>query len=75
MLANFFVKLVLGEVRYYFTDARRNSKLLHVVLPLRDRFKGETGETFHFVVVTSKINSGLESPQRVGTLKIFLSGF
>ena len=52
-------KLVLGEVRTYFVEARRNTKLPHVVLSLRGRFKGETGETFHFVVVTAKIISGL----------------
>ena len=43
-----------------FIVARSNSKLHHVVLPLRGRLKGETGETFHFVVVTAKSNSGLE---------------
>ena len=53
-------KLVLGEVRTYFAEARSNSKLPHVVLPLRGRFKGETGETVHFVVVTAKSNSVLE---------------
>ena len=40
--------------------ARSNSKLHHAVLPLRGRLKGETGETFHFVVVTAKSNLGLE---------------
>ena len=37
-----------------------NTKLSHVVLPLRERFKGETGGTFHFVVVTAKSGSGLK---------------
>ena len=32
-------KLVLGEMRTYFAAARRNTKLSHVVLPLRGRFK------------------------------------
>ena len=32
----------------------------HIVLPLRKRFKGGTGESFHFVAVTSKRNSGLQ---------------
>ena len=31
----------------------------HAVLPLRGRFKGEIGESFHFVSVTAKIKSGL----------------
>ena len=53
-------KLVLGEARTYFVETRRNSKLLHVVLPLRGRFKGKTDETFHFAVLTAKSNSGLE---------------
>ena len=53
-------KLVLGEARTYFAEARRNAKFPHVVLPLRGRFKGETGETYHFVVVTARSNSGLK---------------
>lgn len=28
-------KLLLGEVRDYFTEASKNVKILHVVLPLR----------------------------------------
>ena len=54
------LKLVLGEVRTYVDEARRNSTIPRVVLPHRGRFKGETEETFHFVVVTGENNSGLE---------------
>ena len=36
------LKLVWGETRTYFAEARRNTKLPHVFLPLRGRFKGET---------------------------------
>ena len=53
-------KLVLGEVRSYFAEARRNSKFPHAVLPLRDRFKGQMGETLHFVLVTVKGDLGFE---------------
>ena len=54
------LKLVLGEVRDYFTEARKNVKLPKVVLPLQGRFKGETRESFHFVVVTAKTDSDLK---------------
>ena len=53
-------KLVLGEARDYIAEARKNIKLPRVVLPLRKRFKGETGESFHFVMITVKSHSGLE---------------
>ena len=39
-------KLVLGEARNYMVGARDGLKLPHLVLPLRGKFKGETGETF-----------------------------
>ena len=45
------LKLVLGETRTYFAEARRNTKLSRVVL--------KTGERYHFVVVTARSNSGL----------------
>ena len=54
------LKLVLGEMRTYVNEARRISTFPRVVLPLRGRFKGETEETFPFVVVTGESNSGLE---------------
>lgn len=53
-------KLVLGEARTYFMEARGNTKFPHVVLPLRVGVKGEMGETFHFVVVTARSYSELE---------------
>ena len=40
------LKLVLGETRDYLEEAENNYKLKHVVLPLRGRFKGESGEDF-----------------------------
>lgn len=52
-------KLVLGEERTYFAETRRNRKLPRIILPLRGIFKGETGETLHFVVVTAKSDSSL----------------
>ena len=48
-----------GEARTYFAESRRNTTLSHDVLPPRGRFKRETGETFHFVVVTARNDSGL----------------
>ena len=52
-------KLVLGETREYLEETESHYKFKHVVLPLRGRFKGESGEGFHFVAVTTKSNSGL----------------
>ena len=40
-------------------DGRNNRLHPHVVLPLKGRFKGVTRESFHFVVVTARISSGL----------------
>ena len=37
-----------------------NGKHIHVVLPLRGRFKGENGEGFHLVVVLVRTDSGLQ---------------
>ena len=50
---------MIGKVRAYFAEARSHNKLPRLVFPLRGRFKGEIGETFHFVVVAAKSNSGL----------------
>ena len=52
-------KLVLGEVRNFLLETRSNRAPLHVILSLRGRFKGKTGESFHFVAVTAKRNSRL----------------
>lgn len=52
-------KLVLSEARNYLPEGRNNRIHPHVVLPLRGRFKEETGENFHFVVVTARSNSRL----------------
>ena len=48
------LKLVIGETRDYIDEAENHYKLKHIVLPLRGRFKGESGEGFHFVAVTTK---------------------
>lgn len=53
------LKIVLGETRNYFQENQCNLQHKHVVLPLRGRFKGEDGEGFHFVAVSSKTDSGL----------------
>ena len=54
-----FLAVLREEARTYFAEAKRNTTLSHVVLPLCGRFKRETGETFHFVVVTARSDSGL----------------
>ena len=53
-------KLILGEVRNVFEEARYHHKCPHVVLPLRGRFKGETGETYHMIAVSAETDSGLK---------------
>ena len=53
------LKLVLGETRDYLYESEDYRVYKHVVLPLRGRFKGESSEHFHFVVVTARTNSGL----------------
>ena len=53
------LKLVLGETRDYLDEAENHRSYKHVVLPLRGRFKGESGENFHFVAVTARTDSGL----------------
>ena len=48
-----FWGLVLGVARGYYKEEVDNVKLPYVVVPLKQRFKGETGETFHCVMVTA----------------------
>ena len=40
-------KLNLGETRKFFWETTGNVNQPHIVLPLRGRFNGETGESFH----------------------------
>ena len=51
--------MVLGKARNFLLEARSNRAPSHVILSLRGRFKGKTGESFHFVAVTAKKNSRL----------------
>ena len=51
------LKISLSETRDYFAEARSKAKHDHGVFPLRERFKGENGEGYHFVAVTPEINS------------------
>ena len=53
------IKIVLGEARDYITEAENYCKHRHVILSLRGRFKGKTGESFHFLPVTAKADWGL----------------
>ena len=68
VLAVFFValrgkkvfKLMLGKARDCMMEAKSNRTHPRLVLPLRGRFKEKIGKSFHFVVVTTRSNSGLE---------------
>ena len=53
------LKLVLGEARQYIAEAENHCKHKYAIFPLRGRFKGETGEYFHFLTVTAETYSGL----------------
>ena len=53
------MKLVLGEARQYIAEAEIHCKYKHVILPLTGRFKGEIGESFQFLVVTTETDFGL----------------
>ena len=53
------LKIILGETPNYFGESQCNLQHKHVVLPLRGRFKGQNCEGFHFLVVSSKTDSGL----------------
>ena len=41
---------MLGETRDYLHEAGQDVELPNIVLPLRGRFKGETGNNFYFVI-------------------------
>ena len=58
-------KFNLSETRKFFLESMGNVKQPHIVLPLRGRFKDETGESFHFAAVTSKSNSGFQIGVRI----------
>ena len=51
---------MLGETWDCLVEAKKTIKFSRVLLPLRGRFNGETRETFHFVVVTTKSCSVLK---------------
>ena len=52
-------KLILEEVRRVIGESRYHHKRPHIVLLLRGRFIGETGETYHMIAVSVDTNSGL----------------
>ena len=54
------LKIVLGEAKEFYKEGQSHGNHKHVILPLRGRFKGESGESYHLVVVTVKSNSGLQ---------------
>ena len=54
-----FLKVSLDKTGKFFLESSGCTKLPHVTLPLLGRFKGVPGESFNFVVVTSKSGSGL----------------
>ena len=53
------LKLVLGDTRDYFGEAKNHYKFKCIVLFLFCRFKRESGEGFHFVAVTAKSKSDI----------------
>ena len=53
------LKLVLGETRDYIHESENHRTYKYVVLPLRGRFKGESGGNFYFVAVVARTDSGL----------------
>ena len=56
LIGELVTKLTLEEVRRLFEESRYHHKRPHVVLPLRGRFKGETGETYHMIAVSEETN-------------------
>ena len=54
------LKIVLGETKEYYKEGQAHGNHKHVILPLRASFKGESGESYHLVVVTTQSNSGLQ---------------
>ena len=54
------MKMVLGETRDFIDESESHHEYPHIVLPLRGRFKGETGEGYHFVAVSACTDSGLK---------------
>lgn len=46
-------------MRKYFAQARAHPVFPHVVVPLMGRFKGETGELFHLMVMAYDTQSGI----------------
>ena len=53
------VKAELGAMRKYFAQGRAHPVFPHVVVPLMGRFKGETGELFHLMVMAFDTQSGI----------------
>ena len=52
-------ELVLGEIWDFIDEAESHLKHKHIVLLLRGRFKGESGDGFHFVAVSTRTDSEL----------------
>ena len=52
------MKMVLGETRDCINESEIYHEYPHIFLPLRGRFKEETGEGCHFVTVSACTNSG-----------------
>ena len=54
------LKRVLGAVRDYYEATTGNTRFHHVILPLKKRFRGKTGETFHCVVISACTRLGFK---------------
>ena len=53
------LELVLGETHDYIHESKNHRTYKHVDLPFRGRFKGGSGENFHFVAFTTRTDSDL----------------
>lgn len=54
------MKFVLREAKTFLVVGQSYGKYKHVLLSLREMFKGHNGESHHLVAVTAKTNLGLQ---------------
>ena len=55
------LRIVLGETMDFPEVGQAQGNRKHMRLPLRGIVKGDSGESYHLVVVTAKYNSRLQS--------------
>ena len=54
------LRIVLGETKDFPEVGQAQGNRKHMRLPLKGIFKGDSGESYHLVVVTAKFNSRLQ---------------